>query len=61
MYRLITLPLAGAADLEPCTVDGAVEVFMADMVKVCMCRYEKRKVWCRDKRRSPCAFRGRSD
>jgi hypothetical protein len=41
VYRLMTLPLAGAADLEPCTVEGAVEAFMAAMVK--MCRYERRE------------------
>jgi hypothetical protein len=29
VYRLMTLPLAGAAGLEPWTVEGAVEAFMA--------------------------------
>jgi hypothetical protein len=37
----MTLPLAGAAGLEPCTVEGAVEAFMAAMVK--MYRYERRE------------------
>jgi hypothetical protein len=34
MYRLMTLPLAGAAGLEPCAVERAVEVAI-----VLMCRY----------------------
>ena len=42
-YRLITLPLAGAAGLEPWAVEGAVEVAMVEM-----CRRRcglKREVW----------------
>lgn len=40
VYRLITLPLAGAAGLEPCTVEGAVEALM-----VAICRYARREEW----------------
>ena len=54
MYRLITLPLAGAAGLEPCAVEGAAEVAI-----VRICRYDlKSKTRCRDKRMSPCVFLG---
>jgi hypothetical protein len=50
----MTLPLAGAADLEPCAVEGAVEVAMVEM---CRCSL-KSKARCRDKRMSPCVFYG---
>jgi hypothetical protein len=52
MYRLMTLPLAGAAGLEPCAVDGVEEVAIVIICRCCL----KRKAQCRDKRRSPCAF-----
>jgi hypothetical protein len=52
VYRLMTLPLAGAADLEPCAVEGAVEVAIVRMCRYClMC-----KARCRDKRMSPFVF-----
>ncbi len=35
MYRLMTLPLAGAAGLEPCAVEGAVEVAIVLMYRYC--------------------------
>lgn len=54
MYRLITLPLAGATGLEPCAVEGAAEVAI---VRMCRCEL-KGKTRCRDKRMSPCVFLG---
>ena len=38
LYRLITLPLAGAAAFEPWTVEGAVEEFMAETMELCRWR-----------------------
>jgi hypothetical protein len=36
VYRLITLPLAGAAGLEPCAVDGADEVAIVIICRCCL-------------------------
>jgi hypothetical protein len=52
MYRLMTLPLAGAAGLEPCAVEEAVEVAIVRMYRYCL----KRETRCRGKRMSPCVF-----